>query len=346
MALGWAIVGAGRHSDSAMAPAITSADDTELVAVYSRDIGRANEFASRHGAGAAYDSLEALLGDSRVDVVYIASPNHLHAHTSVMAARAGKHILVEKPMAVSVEESVEMVRTCSAQGVKLGVGFHVRHHPGHEETRRLIAEGVLGGVSLVQAHWGFGVRGVEQPPPRTGLSEWWGSPEMVGGASAMMGSGVHAVDILRFLLGREVTEIAAMTDGHTAERPLENLATMCLRFGGGAIAMVSCGRRTPDSKNDITIYGSNGRVYLEDTLRGPLQGNLEVVTETRNSTAAYPRDDLTLFKRQVESFNRSVQEDAEPVASGVDGLRVVEVTVAMIESAKTGRLVKLDPVSV
>ena len=346
MALGWAIIGAGRHSDSAMAPAIAAAEDAELVAVYSRDMDRARDFASRHAAGAAYDSLEALLGDPRVDVVYVANPNRLHAHTSVLAARAGKHVLVEKPMAVSVEESVEVVRVCNAKGVKLGVGFHVRHHPGHVETRRLIQEGVLGTVALVQAHWGFGVRGAELPPPRTGLSEWWGIPDMVGGASAMMGSGVHAVDDLRYLLGQEITEVTAMTDGQTLERPLENLAAMCLRFSGGAIAMVSCGRRTPDSKNDVTIYGSNGRVYLHDTLRGPLQGSLEVVSEGHNSLDSYESDELALFKSQVESFNRSVQEDVDPVASGVDGLRVVEVTVAMIESAKTGRLVRLDPVSV
>src|SRR2546427_8216538 len=141
MATGWALVSTGRHADTLVAPAIRGAEDTQLVAVCSRDQAQAEAFADKHGAQAAYTSLEALVADARVDAVFIASPNFLHAPYTAIAAQAGKHVLVEKPMAIGVDEAVDMVRTCRAQGGKLGGGVHMRHHPGHQEARRLICEG-------------------------------------------------------------------------------------------------------------------------------------------------------------------------------------------------------------
>jgi predicted dehydrogenase len=164
MAMGWALVSPGKHADSLVAPAISIAEDTQLVAVCSRDQARADAFAAKHGAQAAYTSLEDLVADARVDAVFIASPNFLHAPYTTIAAQAGKHVLVEKPMAVRVDEAVEMVRTCRAHDVKLGVGFHMRYHPGHQEARRLIGEGVLGTITLVQAQMGAGIRGRTEIP--------------------------------------------------------------------------------------------------------------------------------------------------------------------------------------
>ena len=343
MAIGWAFVGTGRHPDNRVAPGMALAEDTELVAAYSRDRGRAEEFASKHGIKAAYDSLEELLGDSRVDAIFLASPNHLHASYTQMAAQAGKHVLVEKPMSLTVEEGVDMVKACKARGVKLGVGFQLRVHPGHMEARRLIREGALGSVALAQAQIGAGTRGELRRPARTGLSEWWEHPDMIGGASAMMGTGTHSIDDLHFILGQTVVEIAAITDGQTPEAPLETLATMCLRFSGGAMGMVYCSSRLPDSKNDVTIYGSDGRIVLKDSSRPTLAGGLEVTSETVNTTVSYEPDPLALFKWQAEAFNQAIRKDEDPPASGIDGLKVVQVTLGMIESASKGRTVKLEP---
>ena len=346
MAIGWAFVGTGRHPDNRVAPGMALAEDTELVAAYSRDIGRAEAFARKHGVKAAYDSLEDLLGDSRVDALFIASPNHLHAPHTQMAAKAGKHVLIEKPMALTVNEGLDMVKTCQAQGVKLGVAFQLRVHPGHIEARRLVWEGTLGTVALAQSQIGSGTRGEVRRPPRTGLSEWWEHSELIGGASTMMGTGVHSIDDLHFILNQSVVEVAAITDGQTPEAPLEALATMCLRFSGGAIGMMCSSNRLPDSANDVAIYGSDGRILLKDSSRPTLAGDLVVVSETVNTTVAYEPDPLALFKWQAEAFNQAIQLDEEAPASGLDGVKVVQVTVAMIESASTGRTVKLEPLPV
>ena len=346
MPLGWAIISVGQHPDLKIAPAINAAHDAELVAVYSRDQGRAEAFAQKHGAAAAYDSLDALLGDPRVAAVFVASPNYLHAQHTVQAAKAGKHVLAEKPMATTLEDAVAMVRVCREQGVKLGVGYHLRTHPGHILARRVIGDGVLGRIALAQGQWGRGTRGQSSAPPRTGLRRWWGDPDAMGGAASMMGTGVHALDLLRFLLDQEVTQVAAITDGQTPQQPLENVAVTSLRFDGGTVATMTCGRLLPDTQNDFAVYGSEGRVTGRATLWEARQGRVEVVSETVNQTQVCPGQYLGNFIAEIEDFHSAIKEDRAPAATGMDGLRVVQITLALIESAREGRSVKLEPVEV
>jgi predicted dehydrogenase len=258
--------------------------------------------------------------------------------------------LVEKPMAVHVEEAVEMVHTCRAHGVKLGVGFHLRHHPGHQEARRLIGAGVLGTITLVQAQWGAGARGQALIPlevfrdARSGQrSAWWVEPEGVGGTWTMMAMGTHCIDLLHFLLGQDIVEVAAPTDGQRRNSPLERMATMCVRFTGGSLGMVCCGSRMPDSKNDATLYG---RMVL---------GGFPAHRAARLPGGRQRHDQYhgvlpTGYAGLVYTTGRSVQQ-CHPArygahGLGLDGLRVVQATVAMVKSASTGRAVKTVPLAV
>ena len=346
MALGWAIISTGRHPEIKIAPAIAAASNGNLVAVYSRDMGRAETFAEQHGAQAAYNDLDSLLADSRVDAAFVSSPNSVHAKHGIAAARAGKHLMVEKPMTTTLEDAAALVKACRDKGVKLGVGFELRHHPGHIFVREQIAKGTLGKITLANAQWGFGVRGEDAPAPRTGLREWWGQPDLIGGAAAMMGTGVHAVDLLRFLLGQEVIEVSAITDGQTQAQPLETMATATLRFDGGTLATVCCGRSLPDSLNDFTLYGINGRASGRATLWEAQQGRVSIDSGSLNQTQVYPSRFLGNFTSQMEEFAQAVEDGREPAAAGMDGLRVVEITLAMIQSAREGRTVKVNSVEV
>jgi 1,5-anhydro-D-fructose reductase (1,5-anhydro-D-mannitol-forming) len=316
------------------------------MAVCSRDRQRAETFAAQHGAQAAYDTVAALVRDPRLDAVFVASPNALHAEHTLQAARAGKHVFTEKPMTTTLHDALAMVRGCQEAGVKLGVGFHLRQHPGAIVARRLLAQGTLGTVALAQGQWGFGVRGQLTPPPRTGARQWWDDPELIGGASTMMGTGIHVVDLLRFLLGQEVVEVAAISDGQTAQQPLEQLLAMSLRFASGIIATVCCGRRLPDSRNDLDIYGSHGRLSGLGMLAEGRQGTLEVISETLNTTETYPAHVLANYIDEVADFQRAIAEDGEPAATGLDGARVVQVTLAMIASATEKRTVKMTPLTI
>ena len=144
----------------------------------------------------------------------------------------------------------------------------------------------------------------------------------------------------------ELTESVESSGNYSPEAPLENLASLSLRFSGGAIGTMVCGNRMPDAMNDVTVYGSDGRVFLKNSAGPALGGSLEVTSETVNTTVSYEPDPLALTKWQIEGFNRAVFQDEEPRASGMDGLRSVQVTEAMIESAKTRRTVSVEPVNV
>ena len=346
MALGWAIIGAGMHPHQKVAPAIGLTPDAELIGVLSRDQGRADAFAETHGAKAGYSDLDDLLADSRIDAVFVSSPNAMHMDHTVRAAKAGKHVLSEKPMATSVDDAAAMVKACQENGVKLGLGFELRFHPAHLLAKDLVSQGKLGRVRLLQGHWGRGERGEPEHLPRSGLRGWWEDPVAMGGGSVIMGLGVHVFDLVRFVMEQEITEVNAMTDGQTDAQPLEHIASMALRLEDGTIANVSCGRMLPDTLNNFTVYGTDGRFTGTATVWEARMGSAEVVSETVNQTEEWEYDYLANFVAELSDFHSALKEDREPAATGTDGLRSTEVNSAVIESAKTGRAVKIEHLTV
>jgi 1,5-anhydro-D-fructose reductase (1,5-anhydro-D-mannitol-forming) len=144
---------------------------------------------------------------------------------------------------------------------------------------------------------------------------------------------------------QDVVEVATLGEGQRPDSPFERLATVCVRFQSGMLGMVCCGSRIPDSRNDATLYGSHGRIALGNSPGTALQGALDVVSDTVQTTVTYPTEPLALYTRQVEAFNAAIQDDEEPAASGLDGLRVVQARMAMIESASTGKAVKIASLS-
>lgn len=312
-----------------MAPAMAGAEGTLLAAVCSRDESRAKEVAGRFGFSRAYGSYEEMLKDDRVQAVYICTPNALHAEQTIVAARAGKHVLVEKPMTLSVADAEAMVEACEAAGVRLGIGFHLRHHPAHRKAREVIRAGELGRTLLVETHW------VVASGRREG---WWQDPEMIG-AYIMMARGVHLVDFIHYLSGRDVESVAMMTDARGEDRPLEETAIGTLRLGEDAFATLVATRHAGSAANGFTVYGTEGFMQAEGTIGPTATGRVKMVVGGTTTENSYQGRDP--FRAEVESFNQSIQEGGVPDASGLDGLRSVRVTQALLESARTGRTVRL-----
>ena len=340
MSLGWGIIGIGSHADLKIAPAMKLADDAQLVAVYSRDQARADAFAEKYGAAAACSDLDALLADPRIDAVFVASPNYLHAQQTIRAASAGKHVLAEKPMATTVSDAAAMVDACRDHGVKLGMGFELRFHPAHLWARQLIDDRAIGRIRLAHGQWGRGNRGEPEHLPRSGLRQWWETPELIGDASVLVGLGVHVFDLFRFLLREEIVEVVTMTDGQTTRQPLEHIATIALRMASGVIAQVMCGRMLPDTQNDLALYGSDGRIATKETVWEARLGSMELVSASANEIASYEYNYLANFVAELNDFRDALEHDRDPAATGDDGLHAAQITDAAIESAKTGRMVK------
>lgn len=332
MAVGWAIVGTGIFAANRIVPALTRAGGCRLVAVVSRDQQRARAFAEEQGVPRAYDTLDAALRDPDVQCVWVATPHSLHVEPVLMAARAGKHVLCEKPFATSRADAREMVRACRRAGVKLGTGFQLRHHPLHREVRRLIDAGAVGNVLAVEAEW--------STPAGLHSSPWRLEPALAF-AGITTGTGIHAMDLLRFVLRDEIVSISAMTDvTPNPDGPLESRAVVLLKFSRGALGTVRCLRRIPKPSNSLVVIGDAAQVASLRTLNEVASGKLEADTLEPELIGVPVGTDL--YALQAEAFVQAIQDDREPDASGEDGLRMVEVLDALLESAKTGHAVSLE----
>lgn len=337
MTVGWGIVGLGGIA-RLVAKAIQQAENASLVAVCSRDLEKARAFASEFGAATSYCDYEALLRDASVDVVYIATPNALHPPQALTAIDAGKHVLVEKPMALRVADAAEMVSRARVARRVLGVGFHLRHHPVHQEMRRRIEAGEAGDLILGTALWGSYAPGLAQQRER------WQMQPSLAGAGSIMGLGVHLIDLLRWLVGQEVVEVTAMTDGPGEEYPVEFLTAATLRFDGGAMGQFVSSRRLPNGANSVSVYGTARRLEGEETLGMVPGGQLRVIQGAEVSTIRVPLRDA--YVTEVEAFSRAVRTGDPFAANGEDGLRSVAITEAILESAATGRSVRPTEVKV
>lgn len=336
MSDGWAIVGTGLFAANRIAPALERALGGRLVAVISRDRARAEAFAAEHGALRAYDDLDAGVRDPEVRWVWVATPHSLHREPVLAAARAGKSVLCEKPLATDRADAREMIRACRRAGVQLGTGFHLRHHPLHKEARRLVLAGELGEIRAAEAEWSTAPR-----RPGEGYSSPWRGEPALAFAGITTGTGIHALDLLRYTLDDEIAAITAFTDAATSPiAPLETAAIALLRFSRGTLATMRCLRGVPRPQNDLALLGSRARLAVRHSLDEVTRGMVEA--EGFETDVFGVPSGTDMYTLEADAFMRAVQAGEEPNASGEDGLRLVEALDALLESARTGRTVSLE----
>jgi 1,5-anhydro-D-fructose reductase (1,5-anhydro-D-mannitol-forming) len=332
MTIGWAMIGTGRIHKW-MVPAIKEAEDTELVAVLSRDKARAAAFAKEHGIERSYDSLDELLRDPEIDVVYVASPNGLHALQTIKAAEAGKHVLCEKPMALTLEDCSSMIEACEKQGVKLGLSLQFRQHPAHFKAREIVASGELGQLVFANAQ-------VEVPPEV--IPGWYCEPEVAGGGAMHMVGG-HRIDLLRLILECEVEEVSAFIGEQPAGRPYEDMVVGMLRFENGAYGTLHFSLNIAHGTNSLEVHGSRASLFCINTTSQWWGGggDDELLLKGDVATARYQFPKPNLYRDEVEDFNRCIREGGEPLATGADGLRLAEISIALFESGHQGKTIRI-----
>jgi len=333
MELGWGIVGTGFHVRANMLPAFAEAKSARLKAVAGSSLEKAEQMTAALPGVKAYAKLDEMLADPEVQVAYVATPNHLHVPHGVQAIAAKKHVLIEKPMALSVDGAHKLVEAARKNEVKLGIGFHLRHHPVHQAMRELIARGDAGDISFCSAQFALNF---------TWPETWWRNPLHAGPAS-LMGLGVHCLDLLSWLKGMEVGEVVAAARGGMDGKSLNTLFSLLLTFKDGSQGLAVAGSEMAHSRNDVVVYGSKLRLHAEGTMQmTPPQGKLWL------TDAAGTRDlnvrVLNPYTRELDAFTAHITEGAEFHADGLDGHKSVEVTCAAIEAAKVRRAVKVGEV--
>jgi UDP-N-acetyl-2-amino-2-deoxyglucuronate dehydrogenase len=332
------IIGAGNISDT-HARACRELEDVEIAAVHGLNTTRARALANAYG-GVVYDDLRALVEHRPLDAVIIGSPSGVHAEQGVAAARAGLHVLVEKPIDVTAAAADRLITAARDNGVRLGVLFQDRTQPSFVRLHELLAAGVLGRPLLASARVKW-----YRPPEYYSGSRWRGTRALDGGG-ALINQGIHTIDLLIWLLGpvrRVLADSATLL--HRIE--VEDTMQAILEFESGARASFEATtaaypgypRRIELSTTEGTIALEHDRVVSAD-LRTPVEGLVPDVDPDTNRSASSPVvSDVRGHRRLIEDFVAAVRDAREPVCNGVEGRRSIAVVEAMYESARTGRAV-------
>jgi len=355
----WGILGCGGIVDRRTAPAINRARNAELVSVRSRDIEKAKKYAEKHGAKKYFSHLDEFLGDGETDAVYLATPPSVHAELVRRIAHSKKHILCEKPMAMTLAECREMVDECRKEGVKLMIANNMRFNPVHLKIKEIIEKRLLGNLVLARAQGSF----YYPPDPKA----WRLQTESVGGGP-LVDTGIHCVDLLRWFCG-EVTEVSAVTDNVIFDYSVEDTAIVTMKFANGGFGIVESCYSTRYVENALEVYGSKGTLLAKRSIwttsepaelrgffnqtRRPHQGRYLPPPWAQNSSLGgwgslvkrYYFQPRNTYTAEVEHFGECIEHDRSPLIDGAEGLKDLQVVRAAYKSSIEKRTVKISEVT-
>jgi predicted dehydrogenase len=334
--IGFGIVGGGMIG-KVQAEAIRSIAGARLVAVCGRDENRIAEFAAKFEA-TGYADYDRFLNHPGLQIVNICTPNGLHAEQGVRAARAGKHVLVEKPIETTLEKADELIEACDHNGVKLGVIFQSRFLPAVQKLKRAIDEGRLGRLMAGDAYVKW------YRAPEYYADSWHGTMALDGGG-ALINQAIHTVDLLRWMMGPVETVFAMKAALRYPHIEAEDTLVASLRFQNGALGVIEAATSIkPGFKRRLEISGERGTVILDGdaiscwAIDGEAEDATggEQITDGSANPAAISNEG---HRRQIEDMMRAVVENRQPMIDGREGRKSLELVTAIYASAVEGRAV-------
>jgi predicted dehydrogenase len=329
--IGYAVIGLGDIARRAVLPAFTRAtENSRLVAVVSGDRAKAHALAQQfHATAYHYDELRQCVQRDDVHAVYIALPNSMHCDYAVEAARAGAHVLCEKPMAITADECRRMLRTCQTNRVKLMIAYRLHFHPAHRRILDLIRDGAIG-------------------VPKTFSSDFTtrlDSPEDIRlqrrlGGGTVYDLGIHCINTARAVFAADPAQVMAMT-ARTTRRyggDVDESAVALVRFPDERLAHLhsSFGE---DPLGELTIFGEESHLRLTNAYTYDMPMTLERVKDGRVEEERF--EPIDQFAATIGYFSDCVLRDVAPEPSGYEGLQDVRIVEAIYRSARDGRPVTL-----
>jgi len=329
------IVGAGRIGVK-RAREIARSSDAHLVAVADQDAPRGQALAQEYGCRASAH-WEALVDAPDIDAVVVATSHRWLAPISLAALEAHKHVLCEKPLAMTPAEAERLLLSASRNGTKLKVGFNHRHHPAIWKAHELAEEGRIGRLLFLRCRYGHGGRaGYEK--------EWRANPAESGGG-VLLDQGIHALDLFRWFLG-EFEDVSAVLARAFWPAPVEDNAFCTLRTPAGQVASLHVSWTQWKNLFSFEVFGEKGYLLIEGL--GASYGRERLVIGQRPAEFGPPTevfveydDEDSSWAKEWAEFVSAICEDRSPLADGFDGWQALRLVQAAYESAQTGRAVSL-----
>jgi predicted dehydrogenase len=334
------IVGAGNISET-HARAIQALPGVEIAAITGNNIARLQTLGSQFGAS-TYAALGEFLAHKPMDFVVIGSPSGLHAEHGIAAASRGLHVLVEKPIDITLDRVDALIQACTNAHVKLGVIFQDRTKPDLKNLRQLIRSGGVGTPILVDARVKW-----YRPSEYYSQSHWRGTWALDGGG-ALMNQGIHTVDLLLWLIG-DVKRVYAQAVTALHDIEAEDTVVATLEFDGGALGTIQATTAAyPGYDRRVEITGSKGTVILQrdtitsvDLLQRPLDFNTSGPLDDNAGATTPVVSDVRGHSAVIADFIHAIQTSEDPLCDGLEGRRSLAVVRAIYEAARTGQPVTI-----
>ncbi len=328
--VGWGLIGASTIAREHVLGAIRAAGG-EALAVMSTNAGRGSRFAAENGIARSCTNLDELLGTPGVQAVYISTTNELHCAQTLAAAAAGKHVLCEKPLALSVADAKRMVEACRDAGVVMGTNHHLRNAATHRAMRAAVADGRTGTPIAARVF-----HAVYLPPHLQG----WRIDKPEAGGGVVLDITVHDADTLRFVLDDEPVEVVALEQSAgLAGSGLEDGAMAVIRFRRGTLAQVHEAFTVRHAGTGFEVHGPEGSLIARDVMTQRPVG--EVLLRTAHGTEPLKLQHENLYARALTCFHAAIRGEGEPAATGEDGVCSLALALAVHKAAQEGRCVTM-----
>ena len=341
----WGVIGCGGIADRKTIPGMIEADNVELVAVMDAVMPVAERVKEKYGAKYAFDNYADLLALDELEAVYIASPVFCHKEQALAAADAGKHILLEKPMSLTAEDSIEIKEYCEKKGVKLGVGFLMRFHGYHQKIKEIIAEGKIGDIVSMRGQFTCWYPDIEGA---------WRQKKALGAGGALIDMGIHVIDLLQYISGLKAVEVASFNETQTFNYEVDDSSALLMKMDNGSIAIVDSNFNIPDAASvaKLEIYGTKGSIVTRGTLAQSEVGTVEILIsndslgydadQTRNEMVPISIDDVALgnmYTKEVQKFGEAVITGTEVPVTPESAIYDQKIVEAAYESSKEKKFV-------
>ncbi|TIR39586.1 MAG: Gfo/Idh/MocA family oxidoreductase [Mesorhizobium sp.] len=332
MTVKWGLIGASTIARQFVINAIRAQPNSEITAVMSSSTERATSYARENGIPLAVSTLDELLG-SDIDAVYISTTNELHLEQALAAIRAGKHVLCEKPLALTSADARKMVAAAKTAGIVLGTNHHLRNAGSHRAMREAIAAGRIGRPIAARVF-----HSVYLPENLQG----WRITRPEAGGGVVLDITVHDADTLRFVLGDDPLEVSAFTQAAgMAAGGLEDGAMCIWRFKSGIIAQSHEGFTTKFAGTGFEVHGSEGSLIAKDVMTQKPIGSVLLRTAKGEEELSFDREDL--YVRSLRQLHAAIRGEGQPSATGEDGVWSLTSAEAALQSAKSGKSAAIDP---
>ena len=330
----WGFIGASTIAKSWVIPAVKTCGGF-AKAVYSSNSERGQHYAKENDIEYASQTLEDLLSDSSIDAVYISTTNELHKEQCLTAAAAGKHVLCEKPLALSLEDALEMQKACQAAGVVMATNHHLRNAVTHQTMRELVKSGELGDILSVRVF-----HAVYLPENLQG----WRINSPKAGGGVILDITVHDADTLRFILDDEVEEVTAMsTSQGMAQAGLADSVMGVMRFKSGVLAQFHDSFTTAHAHTGLEIHGSEASLFAKDVMTQEAIGTILLKRGEEEGFIELPNAH-NLYEHAIQHFHTAMAGQGEPFVTAEDGIKSLAIALAVQESCELGKTVKVKPI--